>query len=163
MRKWFAGIMLGLSIMLTAWATPALAAGADVMTAATPLFTGTFEGVVYGDFDSEAPLTLTLDQRGRVVEGTAVIGSGLEVNAGGFCGTAVVPAGSATATGATNTRQPRLLSANIPLDVGSFNITARVSGDLADDDETLDVVVKIDTPFLCGRDPVIEGTLSRVS
>jgi len=167
MKKLFAGILLAISIFAAGVAAPTFAAGSGTAvspahTTTTP-FTGTFAGTVYGDFGSSAPLTLELVQKGNTVEGTAVIDSGLEVNAGGFCGTAVVPATTATAEGTINSRQPRHLSANIPFEVGGMTITAQITGDLSTDGEELDVNVKIDTPFLCGHDPEITGTLTTVN
>ena len=159
MKKWYTGILLALGLIMLAAAAPTFAAG----TAVSRPFTGTFAGIVDGDFGSSAPLTLSLTQRGNVVEGTAVIGEGLEVNAGGFCGAAVVPASSATASGTTTNRQPRRLAANIPFEVSGMNITARATGDLSANGQELVIEVKIDTPFLCGRDPVISGTLLSVS
>ena len=41
------------------------------------LFTGTFKGVLLGDDDSRAPVTLELMQDGRVVTGEIVVGRGL--------------------------------------------------------------------------------------
>jgi hypothetical protein len=157
MKQWILGLILAIGIIWMGYAAPAYAAGGK--TAVSQPFTGVFEGTVYGDFGSSAPLTLELTQRGTVVEGTAVIGTGLKVNAGGFCGTAVVPASSVAAEGTTSRRQPRHLSANIPFEVSGLDITARITGDLAADGEELDVAVKVDTPFVCGRDPVISGVL----
>lgn len=155
MNKWIMGIILAIGFLAIGAAAPTYAAG----TAVSRPFSGTFAGIVYGDNGSSAPLTLTLTQRGNTVEGTAVIGDGLEVNAGGFCGTAVVPATSATANGTTTNRQPRHLAANIPFQVSGMDITARATGDLTADGQELNFEVKIDTPFLCGRDPIISGTL----
>ena len=161
MKKLFAGILLAISIFSAGAAAPIFAAGSG--TAVSHPFTGTFEGTVYGDFGSSAPLTLELTQQGNKVEGTAVIEPGLEVNAGGFCGTAVVPATTASAAGTINQRHPHRLSANIPFAVGGMTITAQITGDLSTDGEELDVNVKIDTPFLCGHDPEITGTLTTVN
>ena len=159
MNKWIMGIILAIGFLTIGAAAPTYAAG----TAVSRPFTGTFAGTVYGDFGSSAPLTLELVQKGNTVEGTAVIEPGLEVNAGGFCGTAVVPAATATAEGAINRRQPRHLSANIPFTVSGMDITARITGELSASGEELDVTVKIDTPFLCGRDPEITGTLTTIN
>ena len=136
MNKWIMGIILAIGFLAIGAAAPTYAAG----TAVSRPFTGTFTGTGYGDFGSSAPLTLTLTQRGNTVEGTAVIGDGLEVNAGGFCGTAVVPATSATANGTTTNRQPRHLSANIPFQVSGMDITARATGDLTADGQELHVI-----------------------
>ncbi len=162
MKKWIFGIILALGMISMGGIGSAFAAGTTTAVS-TPPFTGTFEGTVYGDFGSSAPLTLELTQRGNVVEGTAVIGEGLEVNAGGVCGTAVVPATSASAEGTTSRRQPRHLTADIPFAVSGMNITARITGDLSTNGEELDVTVKVDTPFLCGRDPIISGTLITIN
>jgi hypothetical protein len=160
MKKWFLGLILAIGIIVLGSAGSAFAAGNTTAVSPRP-FTGTFEGVVYGDYGSSAPLTLELTQRGTVVTGTAVIGQGLRLNAGGFCGAADVPAVSATADGNTNRRQPRQLSTTIPFEFSGMTITALAAGQLSADSEELDVSVKIDTPFPCGRDPIISGTLLR--
>ena len=56
-------------------------------------------------------------------------------------------------------RRARHLTANIPFQVSGMDITARATGDLAADGQELNFEVKIDTPLLCGRDPIISGTL----
>lgn len=161
MNKWFLGVLLAIAFLAFGAAAPTFAAGTAVTP--PPSFTGTYEGTVYGDYDSSAHLTLELTQNGRSITGTATIGAGLELNAGGFCGTAVLPPTTASADGSVSSRNPRRLSADIPVDVGGLEITALVSGDLSADGEELDIEVKVDTPFLCGRDPVITGTLVAIS
>lgn len=146
-----------LGIILTAvFAMTAAAAGSSK----TAAFNGTFSGTVYGDKRSKTTLTLDLDQNGREVDGTVTLGSGLRVNAGGFCGVVAVPAATFdTSTTLASRTSHRLISA-AKVNVGNgVVVTIEVDGELSADSETLDITATIDTPFLCGRDPVITGTL----
>ena len=163
MKKWLLGLVLAFGIIVLGSVGPSFAAGNPTAVSPTTPFTGTFEGIVHGDYGSSAPLTLELIQRGSRVSGKAVIGEGLRLNAGGFCGSAYVPATAASADGSTNRRQPRQLTAQIPFEVSGLNITAQADGQLSTDGGELELSVKIDTPFPCGRDPIISGTLLRES
>lgn len=125
-------------------------------------FKGVFRGRVAGDYGSKAFLTLNLTDRDYNVEGTASLGSGLKVNAGGFCGSASLPARSMWAEGTKSPKRPNELAIEAPIDVGGFEVTVEVEGKLSADGETLEVEATIDTPWVCGRDPVISGTLTRI-
>ena len=129
----------------------------------TKPFTGTFTGFVIGDNDTETTLTLELTDEDNEITGTASLGGGLLVDAGGLCGSSVLPAASMWATGETSTKHPDELTAEAQIDVGPFVVTVEVTGELAADGETLAVEAEIDTPWMCGRDPVITGTLTKVS
>jgi hypothetical protein len=147
-----------LGIILTAtFAMTASAAGSSK----TDAFDGTFSGTVTGDKRSKTTLTLDLDQNSREVDGTVTLGSGLRVNAGGFCGIVAVPAVTFD-TGATlASRNSRHLVTAAKVNVGNgIVVTIEFDGILSADNETLDITATIDTPFLCGRDPVITGTLN---
>lgn len=145
-----------------AHAKPAPKATPQPTTISGGLYAGTFEGTLTGDKQSRAPITLELSQSGTTVTGDIVIGRGLTIDAG-VCGLAAVPAGSETASGKTTTRAPRHLDAATTLSVQGMTITIDLDGDLSADGDTLTTKAKIDLPWLCGRDPVISGTLERTS
>jgi hypothetical protein len=126
------------------------------------LFAGSFEGTLTGDDRSSAPITLELSQSGNTVTGDIVIGRGLVVD-GGVCGIAAVPAATETAAGKVTSRTPRHLDAATTLTVQGMKITIDLDGDLSRDGDTLAAKAKIDLPWLCGRDPIITGTLERTS
>lgn len=157
MKKWFLGIILAIGFISLSIAAPTYAAGTK--TAVTPPFSGTFTGTAYGDYNSSAPLTLDMSQTGSKVTGTVTIEPGLTVNAGGMCGVFDIPASSVTASGTTSARQPRILTAKIPVESGGVKITADITGEISADGEELNVEVKVNTPFLCKYDPVITGVL----
>lgn len=151
--------LLALIITLTmAFAVAGVAGAAG--SKATSRFDGAYSGTVAGHRGSEASLTLDLAQSGRTVSGVATLGSGLKVNAGGLCGVVTVPATTFDADAIVSSRNPRRLLTASRLDVGG-GITVKISvdGTLSADSDTLDVTATVDTPFLCGRDPVITGRL----
>jgi hypothetical protein len=162
-RKLMAGlVMAGLALFLvsvTAFAAPPQLPKVPV---AGP-FQGEFTGQVTADRGSKATITLDLTDQNNLVAGTVTLGKGLVVNAGGVCGTAVVPAGTILAEGEKLAKHPRDLSAEATMDVGGMEVTIEVEGELSADGETMDVSAKINTPWMCGRDPVIMGTLTKVS
>jgi hypothetical protein len=129
---------------------------------ATGPFTGTFTGTVNGDRGSKTTLTLDLTDQDHTIAGTTSLGGGLVINAGGLCGTAVLPTSTLWAEGSSTAKHPDQLNATTTIDVGSFIVTVDVDGDLSADGETLDLTAKINTPFMCGRDPIITGTLTRL-
>lgn len=129
-------------------------------TAANP-FSGTFEGILNGDEGSSAPVTLTLEQDGPSVSGTITVGEGLLID-GGNCGATTVPAGTQSASGEVDTTTPNHLDAEATFTVQSFTITLDLDADLSEDGQALTAEATIDLPFLCGRDPVITGTFTRI-
>jgi hypothetical protein len=147
-------------IAIFAMSTSAASAASHSKTAS---FDGTFSGVVEGDKGTDTVLTLDLEQDGRDVAGTVSLGRGLKVDAGGFCGVVTVPATTIQTGASVSSRHPRDLSTASKVDVGG-GITVKIvfDGELSADNETLDVTATIDTPFLCGRDPVITGTLTKL-
>lgn len=160
-RKLMAGlVMAGLALFLVS--VTAFAAPASKAPVAGP-FQGEFTGQVTADRGSKATITLDLTDQNNLVAGTVRLGKGLVVNAGGVCGTAVVPAGSILAEGEKLAKHPRDLSAEATMDVGGMEVTIEVEGELSADGKTMDVSAKINTPWMCGRDPVIMGTLTKVS
>lgn len=139
-------------------------AGASAMAQSAPPpgpFEGTFRGTVYSPDGSSAPLEVQLTHRGRELAGTATLGDGLEVR-GGFCGAASVPAATEQVSGQTTPGDPRHVAARATFDVHGIPITVTLDGTLSPDGETVTARSTIDLPFLCGRDPVLTGTLARV-
>ncbi len=158
MKKLTTGILVAL-VALVLMSVTAFAAPASKPTAGP--FEGVFTGTVKGDLGSQTTLTLDLTDRANIVSGEATLGTGLKVNAGQVCGTAVIPAGVMWAEGEKSSRRPRELSAESTIEVTGMEVTIEVEGELSADGKTLDVTAKIDTPWICGRDPVIMGTLTK--
>ncbi len=161
MKKLLISLIIA-SSTITLFSAAALAASQPANEAVGP-FTGQFSGTVYGDENSETTLTLDLTDEDTIVSGTASLDGGLLVNAGGMCGSVVLPASSMWAEGETSASDPHELTAEAKIDVGTFTVTVAVAGELSADGETLEVEAEIDTPWICGRDPVIMGTLTKVS
>lgn len=125
-------------------------------------YEGTFHGTVYGDNGSSAPLTLALTHRDDIVSGNMYIGFGLYVK-GGVCGGANVPAASQYASGKTVHNNAQRLVAGSKVDVGRFDINVKLQSDVSADGDTIDATAKLDLPWLCGRDPVLNATLYRAN
>ena len=157
-------VLFFLSLIMIALMTffVASAQAAPVRPTATSggLFTGSFEGVLYGDDGSEAPVMLELVQNGRDVTGEITVGRGLIID-GGNCGVVEVPATSQTATGKTTATAPRHLDATAALKVQGISVTINLDSELSRDGEDIAAEAKIDLPWLCGRDPVINGEFTR--
>lgn len=148
--------------LMTFFVTSAQAGSALPTTASTSggLFTGSYEGILLGDDGSEAPVTLELAQAGRAVTADITVGRGLLVD-GGVCGVAAVPAGEQTGVGRVPANAPRHLDATAELEVEGVAVGLQLAGELSRDGQTLTTVARIDLPWLCGRDPVITGDLTR--
>lgn len=163
MKKAIIGLLLTLGAVLAVTAT-ASAAGKDDRPNPKPradnFFDGTFQGTIYGDKGSSAPIELQLAQDGRQVEGYVELGSGLYVN-GGMCGAGYVPGGAQSAGGWVSASNPNRLYAESTFKVSGFKVTIDLVGIASADGEELDAQAKIDLPWLCGRDPVLSGTLYR--
>jgi hypothetical protein len=140
---------------------PATPTVSTPVAAGTGLLTGTFIGTLIGDGDSEAPLLLELEQEGRLVAGTATLGEGLMINAGGFCGRFPVPASSFEAREELETADSRKLQTTTSVDVEGFLIPVDLTVTLAADGQTLTAEAILQTPALCANDPVLVGTLTR--
>jgi len=140
--------------------TAVTAATAGPAATSGGLFTGTFKGVMLGDDDSRAPVTLELMQDGRAVTGAIVVGRGLLID-GGNCGLVEVPVTTQIATGTTTARAPRMLSAETGMKVQGLAITIELDGQLSRGGKTITAEARIDLPWLCGRDPVITGEFDR--
>lgn len=158
MKKLTTGLLIAFAALVLLSVT---AFAAPPKPAAGP-FEGVFTGTVKGDLGSQTTLTLDLTDRANIVSGEATLGTGLKVNAGQVCGTAVIPAGAIWAEGEKSSRRPRELSAESTIEVTGMEVTVEVEGELSADGKTLDVTATIDTPWICGRDPVITGTLTKI-
>ena len=159
MKKAIIGILLTLGAVFALTAT-ASAAGKTDRPSTAGHFDGTFEGTIHGDKGSSAPISLQLSQDGRRVEGYVELGSGLYVN-GGMCGSGYVPGGAQAAIGQVSASNPRRLNAESTFKVGSFKVNIDLVGIASTDGQEVDTQAKIDLPWLCGRDPVLSGTLYR--
>lgn len=124
-------------------------------------FEGKFQGTVYGDKGSKAPVTLNLNQAGQIIEGTVFIGNGLYID-GGFCGSGYVPSGSQMATGQVSKSNAKMLTATSNFKVSGMGVKINLNGTLSPDGEELKTQAKINLPWLCGRSPVISGVLEKV-
>lgn len=161
MKKVVIGLIFAL-IAVLAITLSASAAPQHPKPAKTGPFEGTFKGMVYGDKGTSAPLSLVLNHRGNQVEGNVFLGEGLFLD-GGMCGAGYVPAGSQFATGKTSAKNPDHFSAQSNFNVSGINVKLNLDGQISDDGDELESKAKIDLPWLCGRDPVISGTLFKTA
>jgi hypothetical protein len=159
MKKTIIGLMLALGVVFAATAT-ASADGKTDSPSRAGHFDGTFEGTIWGDKGSSAPITLQLIQDGRQVEGYVEMGSGLYVN-GGMCGAGYVPGSAQAAGGQVSASNPRRLYAESTFKVSGLKVSIDLIGIASADGQEVDAQAKIDLPWLCGRDPVLSGTLYR--
>jgi hypothetical protein len=134
-------------------APPAIAPGGP--------FSGMFVGTIAGEGGSEAPLQLELSQQGQSVGGTATLGEGLRINAGGFCGRFSVPAATFAASETLPAPDSRQLEASTTFDVEGFEIPLTLKATVAPDGETMAVEATLYTPVLCTNNPTVTGTLTR--
>lgn len=123
--------------------------------------TGTYEGTVYGDGGSSALLQLELVQQGTVVAGTATIGEGLRIDAGGFCGSFPVPRTRLQADEELDSPNSRHLSATSSVSVEGFEIPVVLEATLSEDGQSITTAATLDTPAVCTNDPTVTGTLVR--
>jgi len=154
---------LFLAALVTVVALSVFGAGASAssLDPAIGPYEGAFEGYVFGDRSSRALLTLVLTHRDGVVSGIATLGEGLYINAG-RCGGGRLPASEQVIAGQSMPRNSRQIQAESTFKVGSFDIGVELQSDLSLNGETLTAEARIDIPWICGRDPVLDGTLYRV-
>ncbi|NTU78676.1 MAG: hypothetical protein HGA45_04610 [Chloroflexales bacterium] len=157
-RKAFFGTLAALALS----ATLVSGVGAAPRQAQAGPFEGTFTGTVYGAGGSSAPLTVKATHRGTTVEGVATLGKGLTVQTA-WCGAAEAPASARRLSGSTTPERPRHIEATQSFDAAGVTLTARFVGDASADGKTIDGNVIVDVPPICGPDPTITGSLSRVS
>lgn len=159
MHRFIVGTIAVLLMLFAPGATLFAASGEAAIAKAGP-YEGLFEGRVYGDRGSSAPITLDLTHRGSQVEGGVSLGEGLNVS-GGFCGTVDLPAISQHVEGQTVRWNPNRLVVSPTFDVGNFDITVDFESNVSTDGEVITARAKIDLPWFCGRDPVLTSTLYR--
>ena len=159
MKKAIMGLLLTVGAVFAVTAS-ASAAGNESPSNFAGHFDGTFQGTIHGDKGSSAPITLALSQDGRSVEGYVEMGSGLYVN-GGMCGSGYVPGGAQYAGGQVSRSNSRRLDAESTFNVSGLKVTIDLTGMISADAEEMDAEAKIDLPWLCGKDPVLSGTLYR--
>ncbi len=138
------------------------APGADEGSGELGPFTGTFAGTVTGENDSSATLQLELVQRGRQIEGTATIGEGLVVEAGGLCGSFPIPATTLSASDELDQVDGRRLSTTSDVEVSGFVVPVELEATLSPDGQTVEAVATVYPPALCTNDPTVTATLRRV-
>ena len=155
MKKLILGLMAALMILPAA---TAFAAPQEVSMGKAGPYEGAFHGVVYGDNGSSAPLTLDLTHRDDLVHGSLALGSGLYVK-GGVCGGAYVPSSVQYASGTTEPSDPNRLLASAKVDVNRFNIKVTLASDVSPSGDVIQAKAKLDLPWFCGRDPVLDATL----
>lgn len=125
-------------------------------------FTGTFAGTIQGHNDTSAQLQLDLVQSGRQIQGTATLGEGLVVNAGGVCGSFPIPATTLTARDELDHVDGRHLLTTTTVQVSGIDIPVELEATLAPDGQTVTAQATIYTPSLCGREPSLSAELTRV-
>jgi hypothetical protein len=150
-----AALMIASAVVSAAQAAPATGRRRDP----SPL-EGTFSGIVYGDSKSRAPITLSLEEDGDEVTGTAHLGKGLVVDAG-RCGKAYIPAVTETATVEVSRRNPREFSISPTFKISGVKVTVDLEGELSEDGDTIYADAEIDLPWICGRDPSLVAVLNR--
>ena len=173
MKKIVVSLLATLSILVLATITvgaagPTVGAAGPTVGAAGPTpatsnigpFEGEFHGYLYGDDDSRAPISLDLTHRGRTVNGTVMLGEGLVVD-GKRCGTAAVPAGAIEASGQTLATNRNQLAATSSFEVSGIEVAVELDGMVSRDGRTINTEARINLPWLCGRDPILSGTLSK--
>jgi hypothetical protein len=156
MKKKLLGVV-SILILLSTAATTVLAAPKDLSNDKNP-FQATYKGIVHGDKGTQAFLTLALSQVDDQISGTVYLGSGLYINAG-RCGGGYLPAAVQSAEGEVNKYKPNLIEASTAFKVSGFKVAIDLEGLLSSDGDVLETEAKIDLPWLCGRDPIINGTL----
>lgn len=136
---------------------------ADLEAVASEPFTGTFAGTIFGDEESSAALQLDLTQNGTQIRGTATVGEGLIVRAGGLCGSFDVPAMTLNASDELDHVDGRELSTTSTIEVNGFEIRVTLQATLALDGETMLAQATMYPPAFCGTDPTMTATLTRVN
>jgi hypothetical protein len=129
------------------------------MTSPGP-FEGVFSGNVHGDKGSQAPIALKLTHRNEDVEGSLTIGEGLYVH-GGRCGGANIPSSEQCFSVKTQPGKPNQVSTQFIVTVSKLKIGLNLESILSDDGNVITSHISIDLPWICGRDPVLKGTLYR--
>jgi hypothetical protein len=103
-----------------------------------------------------------MTHKGEQVEGTAFLGNGLFVDAG-WCGAGYLPASNEYASGHSSPSNPRHISTESTFNVEGFDVTVELDANASSNGESIEAEATIDLPWLCGRDPVLTGTLYKAS
>jgi hypothetical protein len=153
-------ITFAFSILGIARASAAeLSATSSSSTLTTPgPYEGIFSGYVSSDNGSQAPITLDLTHRGEDVEGVVTLGEGLYVDAG-MCGGANIPSSEQEFAVKTELGKPNHLSTQLTFDVSGYQIGVNLESLITNDGKTITSQANIDLPWICGRDPILTGTL----
>jgi hypothetical protein len=157
MKKVLIGILITV-ISLVIVSTGVFAAPSTESTKEVGPYEGNFTGVVIGDQGSRAPLTLNLTHRGEIVNGSVSLGDGLYID-GGICGGVNVPSGRHSASGRSSMTNPEHLNAQSSLSIENFNITVNLASDVTAGGKFMTAKARVDLPWFCGKDPVINGYL----
>lgn len=131
------------------------AAPKTIQSKADDPFEGTFSGLVHGDRDSRATIKIEMNQDGKDINGILELGNGLYVD-GGRCGAGFIPSTVQFAEGGVNDRQIEVETA---VKVAGIKVTIELEGKLSNDGKILEAEAKVDIPWLCGPDPVINMNL----
>ena len=123
-------------------------------------YEGVFSGSVRGDNGSQAPIALKLTHRNDDVKGSLSIGEGLYVS-GGRCGGAKIPSGEQYFSAKTHPEKPNQLLTQLNVNVSKYKVGLKFVSLISEDGNTITSKVSIDLPWICGRDPVLMGTLYR--
>ena len=162
MRTFAVGALTAL-VLFAATSAGALAAnpapGARGATPAGP-YEGKFQGQIWNDNGTSAPLSVNLTHRGDTVAGTASLGEGIVVETR-FCGAATIPAATRWLSGHTQAGSPKHLEATSTFTAEGIPFTVRFSSDASADGTTINGAATIDLPWFCGGDPVLTGVLHK--
>ena len=157
MKKKILGVISAIILLSTA-ASSVFAAPSDIKSSDKDPLQNTYTGMIHGDKGSQAPLTLALSEVNDQIFGTVYLEKGLFIDAG-RCGGGYMPATVQSAEGEVNKYKPNQIEASTTFKVSGFTVSIDLEGILSSDGEVLETEAKIDLPWLCGRDPVISGTL----
>ncbi|MGD9091749.1 MAG: hypothetical protein PVF74_02800, partial [Anaerolineales bacterium] len=135
MKNFFLGLTVAL-IAISAVTVGVSAASEQTTPSYGGPFNGKFQGSVYGDQGSRAPLILNMTQYGDEVRGTATLGQGLYVD-GGWCGKANIPAISQGGVFNTLSSDPNRVLFNTAFNVQGFRIGVNLDGKVTANGETL--------------------------
>ena len=164
MRKFAVGALTALVLFAATTAGAVAATPAPGTGRATPAgpYEGKFQGQIWSDNGTSAPLSVNLTHRGDTVAGTASLGGGIVVETR-FCGAATIPAATRWLSGYTQAGNPEHLEATSSFTAEGIPFTVRFSSDAAADGTTIHGAATIDLPWFCGGDPVLTGTLHKAA
>jgi hypothetical protein len=166
MRKVVVGLLLTFTIVLVLAANVYAAEPYVVRKLSNSTDPGPYEGIFYGYVNTNsgrrAPIALVLVHQGDDVQGKVYLGEGLYVDAG-ICGGANVPSGVQFVQGSTDPKNPNKLSTTLEFNVSGYNVTVDFHSQVTDNGSAIEAEAQIDLPWICGRDPILKGELSRIN